>query len=85
MITNLNAKPEKTFVGYIFNEQQNAVPNDELLYRYLLKNTALKAYDDGLDDEQHKVLKHFGVNYWEPGMEEVTFDGKTYKVVKNEK
>jgi len=57
------------------------LPNDEFLYRYLLANTPLKAYDDGLPDEEQKVLKYFGVKYWEPGMEEVWFGGKAYKTV----
>lgn len=65
----------------IFKEEWQMLSNDELLYRYLLANTALKAYDDGLPDEEQKVLKHFGIKYWEPGMEEVTFEGRSYKVV----
>jgi hypothetical protein len=63
-------------------EKWQTLPTDEFLYRYLLANTKLKAHDDGLPDEQQKVLKYFGVKYWEPGMDEVWFDGKVYKTVK---
>jgi hypothetical protein len=60
---------------------RDEIPGDEFLYRYLLANTPLKAYDDGLPDEEQKALKYFGVKYWQPGMDEVRFKGKTYKVV----
>jgi hypothetical protein len=65
----------------IFLNKWQTLPPDEFLYHYLLKNTPLKAYNDGLPDEEQKVLKYFGVNYWEPGMEEVNFKGTVYKTV----
>jgi hypothetical protein len=79
MITYPNGQKEKSFLS--INEAVQRVESDEYLYRYLLRNTALKAYDEGLPDEEQKVLKHFGVKYWEPGMEEVRFAGTIYKVV----
>lgn len=81
MITISTGETKKASLSNIFIRQQEALPNDEFLYRYLLANTPLKAYDDGLPDEEQKVLKHFGIKYWEPGMEEVKFGGKVYKVV----
>jgi hypothetical protein len=81
MITQTTGKTEKAIIPNIFRQRHEALPNDELLYRYLIANTPLKAYDDGLPDEQQKVLKYFGVTYWEPGMEEVKFQGKNYKIV----
>ena len=77
MITHPNGQTEQ---DPFFAKWQSLLP-DEFLYRYLLANTKLKACDDGMEDEQQKVLKHFGVKYWEPGMEEVMFDGKMYQVV----
>lgn len=77
MITHANGQTEKD----AFDKKWYSLPADEFLYRYLLACTPLKAYDDGLPDEEHKVLKYFGVKYWEPGMEEVHFDNKVYKVV----
>jgi hypothetical protein len=77
MITHCNGQTEKD----AFLTKWQLLPADEFLYRYLLANTALKAYDDGLPDEEHKVLKYFGVKYWEPGMEEVLFNDKVYKTV----
>ncbi len=64
-----------------FNQKWQTLPGDEFLYRYLLATTALRADDDGLQDEEQKVLKHFGITYWEPGLEEVNFKGNIYKVV----
>ena len=84
MITYPNGQTEKTFIRACNTEEAKkfqSMPCDELLYFYLLRNTPLKAYDEGLPDEEQKVLKHFGVKYWEPGKEEVTFGGKVYKVV----
>jgi len=81
MITLPGGKIVKPNPGNIFKEQWQTLPPDEFLYRYLLANTALKACDEGLPDEEHKALKHFGIKYWEPGMEEVKFEGKVYKTV----
>jgi len=64
-----------------FRQKWQSLPKDELLYRYLLTYTPLKAYDDGLPDEEQKVLKYFGIKYWEPGMQEVNFGGNNYKVL----
>jgi hypothetical protein len=81
MITYPNGQTEKVIPGDSFCRKWQSLPNDEFLYRYLLVNTPLRPYDEGLPDEEHKVLKYFGVKYWEPGMDEVMFDGKVYKVV----
>ncbi len=64
-----------------FRKKWERLPADEYLYRYLLANTPLTACNDGLPDEEQKVLKYFGVKYWEPGTEEVEFQGKKYKSV----
>jgi hypothetical protein len=83
MITYSNGHTEKVYMqcrnSAAFKKQQT-LPADEYLYHYLIANTALRAYDEGLPDEEHKVLKYFGVKYWEPGMEEVQFEDKNYKV-----
>ncbi|HTB31971.1 MAG TPA: hypothetical protein VK808_08105 [Bacteroidia bacterium] len=81
MITYQTHQTENIVIPETFSRKWQALPNDEFLYRYLLANTPLKAYDDGLADEEYKVLKYFGVKYWEPGMEEVRFNGKVYKIV----
>jgi hypothetical protein len=81
MITIATGDTVKANINNVFIQKCEQLPNDEFLYRYLLANTPLKACDDGLPDEEQKVLKHFGVKYWEPGMEEVRFGGKVYKVV----
>ena len=81
MITHANGQTEKD----AFLQKWQTLPKDEFLYRYLLANTKLRAYNDGLPDEEQKVLKYFGIKYWQPGMEEVMFDEKMYKAVeKNE-
>jgi hypothetical protein len=85
MITYHNGQTEKEQLQDVFLNKYRALPNDEFLYRYLLANTPLKACDDGLPDEEQKVLKHFGVKYWEPGQEEVRFGGKVYRVVNSGK
>ncbi len=77
MITHPNGQTEQDS----FLAKWQTLTPDEFLYRYLLAYTPLKAYDDGLPDEEQKVLKYFGVKYWEPGMEEICFNEKTYKVV----
>ena len=76
MITHTDGQTEKDTL----EQKWQLLPKDEYLYRYLLAHTPLKAYDDGLPDEEQKVLKYFGIKYWEPGMEEVHFDGKKYTV-----
>ena len=84
MITYPNGQTEKTFIQVRNTSEQRtfrALAGDELLYYYLLRNTPLKAYREGLPDEEQKVLKHFGVKYWEPGMEEVQFGDTIYKVI----
>jgi hypothetical protein len=81
MITYPNGQQEKDIIPNLYSKNLVSLPNDELLYCYLLANTPLKAYDDGLPDEEQKVLKYFGVKYWEPGMEEVMFDETSYKIV----
>lgn len=84
MITYPNGQTEKDTLlsrNVVEENKWQMLPKDEFLYRYLLRNTALRAYDDGLPDEEQKVLKHFGVKYWEPGMEEVLFDEKIYKAI----
>ncbi len=77
MITYPNGQTEHDTIPI----KWQTLPADEYLYHYLLANTKLKAYSDGLPDEEQKVLKHFGVNYWESGMEEVMFDKTMYKAV----
>jgi hypothetical protein len=81
MITMPDGETKAATINESFRKKWQAISSDEFLYRYLLGNTPLKAYDDGLPDEEHKVLKYFGIKYWEPGMEEVLFKGKTYKAV----
>ena len=78
MITYPNGQ---TMLDTLTGNWQN-LSNDEFLYRYLLENTKLKACTDGLPDEEQKVLKYFGIKYWEPGMDKVWFDGKVYKTIK---
>ncbi|HTA28445.1 MAG TPA: hypothetical protein VK809_11690 [Bacteroidia bacterium] len=78
MITHPNGQTERDTIP----AKWQALPADEFLYRYLLANTQLKAFADGMEDEQQKVLKYFGVKYWEPGMEEVMFDETIYKTIK---
>lgn len=81
MITQANRTTTRAMLPTSFHEKWQELPADEFLYRYLLANTKLKAYDDGLPDEEQKVLKHYGIKYWEPGMEEVSFEGKKYAVI----
>jgi len=83
MITLPNGHTTQAPLPAPFRRKWRELPKDEFLYRYLLANTVLKAYDDGLPDEEQKVLKHYGIKYWEPGMEEVSFEERTYKVTMN--
>lgn len=85
MITQANGHTTQAMLPASFHEKWRELLPDEFLYRYLLVHTALRAYDDGLPDEEQKVLKHFGIKYWEPGMEEVCFEEKKYKVTMNDK
>jgi hypothetical protein len=80
MITMPNGERVKAALNTALCGMARKLPKDEFLYRYLLLNTAMKAYDEGLPDEEQKVLKYFGIKYWEPGTEEVEFEGKIYKV-----
>jgi hypothetical protein len=80
MITSPDGEKVKAVLNTALYGLAKKLPKDEFLYRYLLSNTALRAYDDRLPDEEQKVLKHFGIKYWEPGTEEVEFEGKRYKV-----
>jgi hypothetical protein len=84
MITLPTGETILTSVTGAFRQKWGTLPQDEFLYRYLLAYTALKPYYDGLPDEEQKVLKHYGIKYWEPGMEEVQFEGRTYKVIMND-
>jgi len=81
MITQTNGHITQALLPSLFRKKWHRLPPDEFLYRYLIANTSLKAYDDGLPDEEQKVLKHYGIKYWEPGTEEVCFEGKVYKVM----
>ncbi len=77
MITYPNGQTEQD----TFMAKWQSLPADEFLYSYLLANTSLKAFDDGLADEEQKVLKHFGQIYWEPGKEKVMFQDTMYEVM----
>lgn len=87
MVTHPNGQTEKATIESLLPKDKTipgkwqALLADEYLYHFLLKTTKLKAFDDGLPDEEQKVLKHYGVTYWEPGMEKVLFEGTLYQAM----